>query len=99
MDDAEHQDHSILVDDVVHDPVVAHAQPVERVARALDGLDRLAADATWLRCIDGELLESPSDPFLEVGGQLLEGTNRAGRKLDVEGGQSSSLSRVPRPFA
>ena len=99
MDDAEDKDDAILVDDVVHDPVVAQSQAVERVAHALDRLDRLAADASGLRCIDGELLEGPSDPFLEIGRQLLEGPNRTGRQLDVVGAQSSPLSLVERPLA
>ena len=97
MDDAEDEDHAIFVDDVVHDPVITHAQPVERIAGGLDRLDSFAADATWLRGLHRELLESPSDPFLEVGGQLLEGPNRAGGKLDVERGQASSLSLFDRP--
>ena len=97
MEDAEDEDHAIFSDDVVHDPVIAHSDPVERIARALDGLGGLAAGATRLRRVRRESLESLVDPFLEVRGQLLEGPSGAWRKIDVEGDQSRSLSLVDRP--
>lgn len=62
MHDAEHEDHLILVDDVIHHAVVANAQPVKRVSESLDCLDRLTADPTWLRSVVGELLQRFGDP-------------------------------------
>lgn len=39
VDDTEYQDDAVLVDDVVHDPVLTHAKAVERVVHSLDRLD------------------------------------------------------------
>lgn len=48
MHDAEHEDDAVFVNHVVHHAVIADAESVERVAYSLDGLDRLAGDATRL---------------------------------------------------
>lgn len=66
MHDAEHEDHLILVDDVIHHAVVANAEPVKRVSDALDCLDRLAPDPTRLRSVIGEPLERFGDPVANL---------------------------------
>jgi hypothetical protein len=67
MDEPEDEDHPILLDHVVHDPIFAHPQSVERVARPLDRLDRLARDASRSGSICRELLEGSGNPLLEIG--------------------------------
>lgn len=62
MDHAEHEDHLILVDDVIHHPVVANAKPMKRISESLNCLDRLTADPTWLRSVFGEFLQGFDDP-------------------------------------
>jgi hypothetical protein len=42
MDDAQHEEHLLVVEDVVHHAIVAHSQPVERVIGRSNGLDSLA---------------------------------------------------------
>jgi hypothetical protein len=97
--DAEYQHDAVPVDHVVHDPMVADPQPVERVACSLDRLDRLAPDPAAFRRIGGELLQGLPDPPLEVGRELLEGANGCRRQLDAVGAQSRSSRLVERPFA
>ena len=57
MDDPEDEDHPILLDHVVHDPIFTNPQSVERVARPLDRLDGLARDASRSSSICSESLE------------------------------------------
>ncbi len=66
MHDAEHEDHLVLDDDVVHHAVVANAEPVKRVNDALDCLDRLAPYPTRLRSAIGEPLERFGDPVANL---------------------------------
>lgn len=98
MHDAEHEDHAVPVDHVVHDAVVPDTEPMERVPGSLDRLDGLAADALGLRRARGELLQGLADPPLEVGCQLLEGPDGGGGQLDAVGVQGSSSRLVVRPF-
>ncbi len=98
MDDPQRKDHPILLDHVVHDPVVAHAESVERVSRSLDRLHRLPPYPTLFRDVTVQLLERSPDPDLDVAGQLLEGANRGGGQLDLVGSQASSRRFVVRPF-
>jgi hypothetical protein len=44
--DAEHEQHAILDDDVVHHSVIGDAYPMEYIMRSTDGLDCLASDAS-----------------------------------------------------
>ncbi len=99
MYDAEHQDHAILLDDVVHHAVVAYSEPVERVAHAADGLDLFAADPTLLACGIRQLLQSLPELALDLGRELLEGAGRRWSEFDRVGGQTMSLRLVVRPFA
>jgi hypothetical protein len=62
MDDAEHKNHLVFADDVVHHPVIADAESVERVRESSDGLDCLTADQTGSRSILSKLLEWVGDP-------------------------------------
>jgi hypothetical protein len=54
MDDPEDKDDAVLVDDVVHHPIVADPKTVERVGCAPDGLDALARDAAGFACMLGK---------------------------------------------
>jgi hypothetical protein len=71
VDDPQDQDHVLILDDVVHDPMIADPQPVKGVPRPLDRLDRLPADATGTGDIDRQLLQRLADALLGVWGQLL----------------------------
>ncbi len=55
MDDAEHEQDVVFADDVVHDAVVADAEPVEGVRLSEDRLDLLAAGSAGPGCGGGEL--------------------------------------------
>ena len=57
MDEPKDEDHSILLDHVVHNPIFTYRQSVERVARPLDRLDCLARDPSRLGSIRSKLLE------------------------------------------
>jgi hypothetical protein len=61
VDDAEDEEDAIVVDEVVHDAVVADAEPVEAVCLSADRLDLLAADAAGFGCGGGELFETGAD--------------------------------------
>ena len=99
MDDPEDEDHPILLDHVVHDPIFTHPQSVERVTRPLDRLDRFARDASRSGTICSKLLEGSGYPLLEIGRELLEGTDRAGRKFDLVRTQRTSFRPVVRALA
>lgn len=99
MDDPEDEQHAILLDDVVHDPVVADPEPMKGVRNAPDRLHGLASDPSGLRRIGCELLESPADPGSHLWGQLLERPNGRGGQLDFVGLQPRSSRLVVRPFA
>ena len=99
MDEAKYKDHPILLDHVVHDPIFTYPQSVERVTRPLDRLDRFARDASRSGTICSKLLEGSGYPLLEIGRELLEGTDRAGRKFDLVGTQRTSFRPVVRPLA
>ncbi len=57
MDQPKDEDHPILLDHLVHNPIFTYPQSVERVARPLDRLDCLARDASGLGSIYSRLLE------------------------------------------
>ena len=76
VDDAEHQDRAVVVDDVVHDAVVADTQPVEGVGSATDGLDRLPRHASRAGHVMRESLECPADAIAVGVTELLELTGR-----------------------
>ena len=99
IDDAEHQDHVVCVDDVVHHAVVADAQPVEGIVGAMDRLDGLAGDAPGLDDVTREPLERSPDAVAVSVTELLELASRRPRELDPVGGQSRSSSPTVRRLA
>jgi hypothetical protein len=67
MDESKDEDHPVLLDHVVHDPILAHPQSVECVARPLDRLDCLARDTFRSGSICSKFLEGSGDSLLEIG--------------------------------
>ena len=99
MHDAEDEDDAGLVDDVVHDAVVADPQPVEGIAGTMHGLHGLAFDSADLRRTARELLERQSDPSTNAGFSLPEGLCRRGTELDAICVQVRSDRATVRPSA
>ena len=99
IDDAEHQDNVVSVDDVVHHAVVADAQPVEGVVGPADGLDGLARDTSGAGDVMRKSLEGASDAITISVTELLELPGRRLREPDVVGGQSMSSRPTVRPLA
>lgn len=99
MRDAEHEDHAVFVDGVVHDTIVADAESVEGIAHSVDRLDRRAADSTRLGGVTSQLLERFLDPRAELRRQLLERSDGRRCQLDAVRGQTSSFGVVVRPSA
>jgi hypothetical protein len=99
VDDPENQYRPVLLDHVVHDPVLADPEAMERIGKALDRLHGLSPDPTGFRDIGGELLERPADPGSDLRWELLERPSGGGGKLDLVRLQSSSLRLAVRPFA
>lgn len=98
MDDAEHEEDSVFVDEVVHDAVVADAESVEGVCLSADRLHFLAADAVGSGCGGGELLEAGADALAQRGWQLLVGAFGGGREAYLVGlDQAMSSSAFERP--
>lgn len=97
--DAKHQDHAVGIDHVIHHTIVAHPETVERVACATNGLHSLAADATLLRCLTRQLVQSAPEPVAGLEWQLPECSGRRRREPDLIGGQTRSLRPTVRPFA
>jgi hypothetical protein len=71
VDDAEHEEDAVFVDEVVHDAVVADAEPVEGVCLSADGFHPLAADAADSGCGGGELFEPVRMRSRTVAGSFL----------------------------
>ena len=99
MHDAEHQDHALFVDSVVHHAIVADTESVERVAHPLDRLDGLAADATHPGCVARQLLKCSLYCVADVRWELLECPDCRWRELNGVRGQTSSFRLVVRPLA
>jgi hypothetical protein len=97
--DAEYQDDAIGLDDVVHHPVVAGAQPVKGVVGPADGLDGLAGDASRAGDVVCESFEGLTDAIAVGASKLLELPYRRPRELDLVRGQSRSSSRTVRRSA
>ena len=98
MDDSEHEEDAVFTDDVVHDAVVADAEPVEGVRLSADRLDLLAADTPSAGCGGGELFEAGADALPERSWQLLVGALGGGREAYPVGvAQSISPSGLERP--
>ena len=73
MDDAEDEEDAVLVDRVVHDAVVADAEPVEGVSLSADRFHPLAADAAASGGCGCELFEAGADALALRCGQFLVG--------------------------
>ena len=99
MHDAEDQDHAVLVDDVVHDSIVADAESVEGIADSLDRLDRLTADPARLGGVASQRPERFLDPRAEFGRQLVERSDGRRRQFHAVRDQMSPSSVVVRPSA
>jgi len=67
LDDSQDQHHSVSINDLIHDPIVADAHSQERVLGPLDSLDKLAG-WPWIpgEGIDGAL----EAPALRSGGSF-----------------------------
>ena len=57
MDDPEHEENPVFLDEVVHDAVVADAEPVEGVCPSSDRLHLLPANTAGAGRNDGKLLK------------------------------------------
>jgi hypothetical protein len=98
MDDAEDEEDTVVGDEVVHDPVVAHSQAMEGVSLTPDRSHLLAADTAGTFCRFGEALEACADPRTQRRRELLEGAPGRGREPDLVGvAQAMSRSEVDRP--
>src|SRR5438874_1632434 len=98
VDDAEDEEDAILVDEVVHDAVVADAEPVEGVRLSSDRFHPLAADAAGSGCGGGELFEAGADALARRGWQFLVGAFGGGREAHLVGlAQPMSSSGLERP--
>lgn len=83
MDNTQDEHDLILLEDVVHDAVVADPQPVEGVAGAMHRLHSLPLDAADLRHVRCELLQRPSHTSPNVGLELPEGLRGGRAELDA----------------
>ena len=99
MDDAEHMEHTVAVDHVVHDAVVADAEAVKRVGGALNRPDALAADPSGYRRSRGKALETSPDARSNLSRKLAVGARSRRRKEYLVGvDQLSSRSGRDRPL-
>jgi len=97
--DAEHQDHMVSVDDVVHHAIVADAQPVEGVVSPADRFDGLAGDASGPGDVSREPLKGSTDTIAISATELPELPHRRLREPDLVGSQSISSRLTVRRFA
>ncbi len=98
MDDAEHEEDVVFAEEVVHDAVVADAEPVEGVGLAADCFYALAADAAGCGCGGGELVEAGADALARLGWQFLVGAFGGRREVYLVGlAQAMSPSGLERP--
>jgi hypothetical protein len=93
MDDAEHEQHALVFDHVVHDAMIADSEAVEAVALALDRLRGLSSTA---RPSPGGAPQRDSDTASRIGRQLAELACGARREANVVGQSSSSDEWSPR---
>jgi len=84
MHDPEDEQNAILDDNVVHHPIVADPEAMERVVYAPDRLDRLPCNPTGPGCAEGELLERPPDAAACSRLELPKGTCGRRRESNVE---------------
>jgi hypothetical protein len=99
VQDAEHQDHVIALDEVNHHAVVTDTQTMERVLSPMDGLDRLAWYASGTSDVMREPGEGVSDALPACVIKLLELPRRRTGEPDLIGAQTRSSSLTVRPLA
>jgi hypothetical protein len=98
VDDAEDEEDAVLVHRVVHDAVVADAEPVEGVRLSSDRFHPLAADAAASGCCGCELFEAGSYALARRGWQFLVGAFGGRREpYLVRLAQALSPSGLERP--
>lgn len=98
MEDAEHEEDAVFADEVVHDAVVADAEPVEGVRLPADGLHLFVADAAGAGCCGGELFEAGADAVARRGWELLVGAFGGRREAYLVGlAQAVFPSGLERP--
>jgi hypothetical protein len=90
VDDPEHEDHSVLGDDVVHHSHVSDAQAMAGVAGSAERLDSFAGDPPGLSRVDRQLFQRVSDPTSFAVWQLRVRLDRRRREADLVTGQSRS---------
>lgn len=79
--------------------VVSDAETVERVAHAVDRLDRLAPDGGPAAEVASQLQEDFPDAPSNIGGELLKRRDGRRREFDAVGVQATSFRLVLRPCA
>jgi hypothetical protein len=99
MDDAEHKNDPVLVDDVIHQAIVPNAESVKGVREALDRLDRLTPDTARSGGLASKLLEGDANPRPDVGRQLPKLLRRTRCQLDPIRTQPRSCRLTVRPLA
>jgi hypothetical protein len=99
VDDAEDEEGAVFAEEVVHDAVVADAEPVEGVCLSADRSYLLAADAAGSGCGGGELFEAGADALAYRGWQLFVGAFGGGREAYLVAlAQALSSSGLVRPW-
>jgi hypothetical protein len=99
VDDPEDEHDTVRVDDVIHDPVVAHAESMEFVVHAPQRLDALAADAPTTGNGRRQPFQRTSDAGSDLGRKLLERARRSGSERDAKRRQASSARSTVLPAA
>jgi hypothetical protein len=98
VNDAEDEEDAVFADEVVHDAVVADAEPVEGVCLSADGFHSFAADAAGSGSGGGELFEAGADALAQRRWQFLVGAFSGGREAYLVGvAQAMSPSGLERP--
>src|SRR5688572_31548055 len=80
---AQDEDDAVPVENVVHDPVVADPQPVERIVRAANRFYGLPLDSADPGCVTCKLLEGPRDSSANLSIELPERLGCGGAELDA----------------
>lgn len=83
MHDPEDQNHAVLVNHVVHDPVISHKEPVEGVIGSADSLDPFPPDPTRLCDFRCQALERAPQSCADVLRELAVGASSRGPELDL----------------
>ena len=82
MNDAEHEDDTVIHEHVVHHSMIADAEPMEAVFSASNRLDCLAANPAQARDLERKPLECIPHAVARAGVELAERLCRGRRELD-----------------